>query len=707
MAVSERPAPLGEETARVLDCLPRAIVVRALDGTVLAWNERAEKLFGWAAADVIGQRFAESPVEASDATNAQSVLDRAALGEAWAGDISVRRSDGDVVLITSFVTPLRSGDGSVIATVTAAEDVTALRLLEQRTAELSDHLVLALAAGDLGTWRWDAATGATTWDDTVERLLGRRPDDDVGVASDWPSVVHLDDVDPTVSAFSAAVAGQTGYEVEHRVVWPDGSVHWLQNRGRVVLDDAGQVTGMVGCTSDITTRKLAELESQRMAEEADGLVAAERLRRERVEFLSTLNEAALSTPDLEGLMRVVVAAAVPRLGDWCTLHFIGEPNSVPTAEIAHVDPAKLSWVHELQARYPYDPGGASGAPAVIRSGVAEFVQVDQRFIDDALSETEVPLDEARAIVDTLQLTSMITVPLVTKRGVVGAMQFVSAESGRVYDEDDFELATEAATRIGAALDNAWLSEQHRHVASSLQEALLPVDVARIDGLGVAVRYWAAGTVNEVGGDFYDVFQIGPGRWAVVIGDVCGTGPQAAAVTAKARHTIRAAATHGVEHAEVLEWVNEAIIASGRGRFCTALYATIEPRGDGSWLFTSVAGGHPLPIRVAADGAASRLGRTGTLIGALRTIDLHPTETILHPGDTVVAYTDGITDVRPPYGLDDADVLQLIAGATSGGSTAEAVAERIEQAITDVLPIPDRGDDIALVVLRVDPAGLPT
>jgi serine phosphatase RsbU (regulator of sigma subunit) len=451
---------------------------------------------------------------------------------------------------------------------------------------------------------------------------------------------------------------------------------------------------VVGCTSDITTAKLAELESQRA-------VDGERLRRERVEFLSTINEAALATPDLEGLMHVVAQAAVPRLGDWCTLHYIGEPNTLPIAEIAHVDAEKLSWVHDLQVRYPYDPDGATGPAAVIRTGQAEFIQVDDEYLDVAIGESDLPVDEARQIVDALQLTSMITVPLVTKRGVVGAMQFVSAESGRRYDDDDFDLATEAASRIAAALDNAWLSDQHRQVASALQEALLPVAVPEIDGVTLAVRYWAAGTVNEVGGDFYDVVRIGPHRWAIVIGDVCGTGPQAAAVTAKARHTIRAAATHGIDHHHVLEWVNDAILAGGRGRFCTVLYATLEPRGDGTWSFTSVAGGHPLPVLVSADGSSRPLGRTGTLIGALRTIDVHPGETVLAPGDTVVAYTDGVTDVRPPYGIDDAAAEKLIATAARDGQTAEDIAGRIEQSIIDVLPIPDRGDDIALVVVRID------
>src|SRR5206468_7196492 len=108
------------------------------------------------------------------------------------------------------------------------------------------------------------------------------------------------------------------------------------------------------------------------------------------------------------------------------------------------------------------------------------------------------------------------------------------------------------------------------------------------------------------------FQIGPTRWAVAIGDVCGTGPAAASVTAKARHTIRAAASHGTEHSEVLSWVNDAIIAGNRKLFCTLLYTTLEHEPRGPWTFTTAAAGHPLPIVVPASGEPYLAGCPGTL-----------------------------------------------------------------------------------------------
>ncbi len=293
----------------------------------------------------------------------------------------------------------------------------------------------------------------------------------------------------------------------------------------------------------------------------------ERVLRERLEFLAELNRVALAANDYRSLMRAVTAAAVPELGDWCTLHFVPEPGGTPEVEVAHTDVAKIEWAAQMRQRYPFDPDGVRGIPAVIRTGRLEFLrEIDPEFVDRAIHEAggDAIRDELLDLVEKLQLTSVITVPLNTNRRTIGAMQFVSAESGRVYDHEDVALAQAAAGRIAEALDNVWLTEQHRLIATKLQAALLPPRLPEVDGLTIAAWYWAAGAVSEVGGDFYDAFAIDDRKWAVVIGDVCGTGPDAAAVTAIARHTIRAAATHGHQPAEVLSWLNDAL-ARGQPR----------------------------------------------------------------------------------------------------------------------------------------------
>ncbi|MEO6123239.1 MAG: SpoIIE family protein phosphatase, partial [Ilumatobacteraceae bacterium] len=401
------------------------------------------------------------------------------------------------------------------------------------------------------------------------------------------------------------------------------------------------------------------------------------------------------------LMRRTAMAAVPRLGDWCTVHFAPQPG-VHEIEVAHSDPDRMEWARSMRDRYPIDPNAAFGVPAVLRSGRTEFFAGVDRYLEDpSVAELHAPVPEdLQIIVEALGMTSIITVPLLTKRGVIGAMQFVSAESRRRYDDDDVALAEAAAGRIGAALDNAWHSEQQREIAATLQAALLPTHLPEIPGIGVAVRYWAAGAVSEVGGDFYDVFAIDEHRWAVVIGDVCGTGAGAAAITSTARHTIRAAATHGASPAEVLEWVNAAVLRDGDGRFCTVVYTELTAIGNGSWRAATVVGGHPLPVIVDASCNVESLGAHGTLIGALDHIRLTPTEQVLGPGTTIVMHTDGVNDVPAPHGLDDAALASLITGSIAAHSSADEIANRVGDAVAAILPIPERDDDIAIVVLRI-------
>jgi serine phosphatase RsbU (regulator of sigma subunit) len=429
------------------------------------------------------------------------------------------------------------------------------------------------------------------------------------------------------------------------------------------------------------------------------LTDRERRRREELEYLADLTDAALSATDAVELMDNVTAAAVPTLGDWCTLYFMPEGGGVPHISVAHADPAKLAWIKELQQRYPYDPDRPTGVAAVIRSGETEFLpDINDDVIDDAIARSGLDDAEVRPLLDAFRLTSVITVPLLTKRRVVGALQFTSAESGRRYDEDDVALAEAVAGRLAEALDSAWLSDQHREIAVTLQRALLPPRLPTIPGIDITARYWPAGGA-EVGGDFYDVFALGSDRWCIVIGDACGTGPNAAALTSIARHTIRAAARHGATHTEVIDWLNQAILLSDRDLFCTSCYLVLS-RQAGSWRLESVAAGHPLPIRCPATGPASVVGKPGSLLGAFERVRTSTADIGLDAGDLLVLYTDGVTDLPPPRGLTPPDMLELVESLRDRRSAA-AIADGIHESVLQRSPEHSHQDDVAVVVLRVD------
>ena len=153
---------------------------------------------------------------------------------------------------------------------------------------------MALEAGELGTFRWDMASGVTTWDTTLERLFGLEPGGFDGTYDAWVALLHPDEVDEVLAVVESAVANKSSYQMDHRVIWPDGSVHWLQGRGKVTLDARGDVTGTIGCTADITARKLVEFDAQERARTAAASAASERLQRERLEFLAKISRSALS-----------------------------------------------------------------------------------------------------------------------------------------------------------------------------------------------------------------------------------------------------------------------------------------------------------------------------------------------------------------------------------------------------------------------------
>lgn len=695
-------APISDQTdghvdARsVLDVLPRAIIVTSPEGRILVWNRRAESLYGWMAEEVEGRLVSEVLVALPDRDRADEILDVVRTGTVWEGDFTVLRRNGDTVRVWVSDRPLFDDSGTLVGIVGASEDVAEQRMLEQRAADLTDHLRLALQAGGLGTFRWDLATGSTEWDERLEVLFGLEPGGFDGTFEAWVALLHPEDRDNVLATVDRAVVSKGAYTVEHRVVWPDGSLHWLHGAGQVTMDQAGNVTGTIGCTRDVTRQAVAELEHRRLTAEAVEAAEQERIHRERLEVLGSINDALASARDRREVMVNVSRAAVPRLGDWCSIYVLPQAGStVPEIETAHVDPAMVTYARELQERFPYDPASSVGMPRVIRTGTTEFYPV----IDEQLINRLDTSQAGRDVVRNLVLRSSMAVPLVKRGRVLGGLQLIMSNSSRHYTDDDLKLAEAVAARVASHLENLRLSEEQRSIASELQASLLPHQLPAIPGVEVAVRYWANGEGVEVGGDFYDLFPLADEAWAVVIGDVCGTGPTAAGVTGLARHTIADAAWHGDDHATVLASLNAAMRRRHAESSCTALYGTLQSASAGM-SFTFACAGHPLPIIARADGSAASLGSHGTLLGLFDEITTTTTTTSLEAGDTIVLYTDGATDVAPPHGLTTEELVRLVGLAAEHARSAEQLADRLHADLSSILPIQERHDDIALLILRL-------
>lgn len=390
------------DASLVLDALPRAIIVTDRRGYIIEWNDRATQLLGWSRDDVVGTDAASLMIAPAHAEEVATVVKGTLVGEAWAGELTLCDRAGRDRPMAVFMDALRDGTGEVVGTVTALEDRTGVRALEQRAAALSDHLLLALESGRLGTWKVDLDTGELTWDATTESLFGFEPGTFDGQRASWAERIHPDDLALATSRMEEALVSGS-FSSGHRVVWPDGSTHWLEARGRVVVSSEGAPLAVIGCTADVTASKLAELHSKERAEAAEHFAAIERRRRERMEFLGMLNEAALEAIDHRDLMARVASAAVPRLGDWCTVHFFPHPDAAPEIEVGHVDPSRVEWARRVQARFPYDPDAPFGVPAALRTGTTQLIgELDSGIIEAVLAHRPaVDADTVRSVIATI------------------------------------------------------------------------------------------------------------------------------------------------------------------------------------------------------------------------------------------------------------------------------------------------------------------
>jgi serine phosphatase RsbU (regulator of sigma subunit) len=279
---------------------------------------------------------------------------------------------------------------------------------------------------------------------------------------------------------------------------------------------------------------------------------------------------------------------------------------------------------------------------------------------------------------------------------LGALSVLRFQGSTVYHSDDMRLVEELARRAAMAFDNARLYSERAHIAHTLQTSLLPPQLPEIPGVEIRARYrpGGSGIATEVGGDFYDVFSTQDG-WAVVIGDVCGKGPEAAALTALMRYTIRASAMHSDSPSGILSLLNDAILREQvDGRFCTAIYALLRPDGDGLTVCLCRAG-HPPPLLVCESGNVASVGATGSLLGVDEEPKLLVEEIEIRPGQTLVLYTDGVTDAAAPQRVLDAEDLVELVRPWTGLDPAELV-ERIEHAV--LAGREETRDDIALVAL---------
>lgn len=460
------------------------------------------------------------------------------------------------------------------------------------------------------------------------------------------------------------------------IVRATGEERWLNVRSSPIRDpESGRLIYVVNIFENITGVKRVQLAES---------------------FMSEASRVLASSMDYRDTLKRVAELAVPTLADWCSVDVLTEEGVIERIAVHHNDPSKLELAERLERAYPRSIDEEGGVAAVVRSAEARiFTDVTPEQLAAYAHDSE-----HLGLLSAIGARDVIIVPMIGATGAVGAITLVTAESLRRLTSADVQLARRLARRSGTAVEHARLYAAHSRISRILQDALLPEALPEIEGFEVRARYAPVGLANEVGGDFYDAFPCGEGRWMLLIGDVCGKGARAAGITALARHTLRTAAMVGQAPIEMLATLHRALRERPPGSdLCTVCLACVrQDQGDRSARLSVVLAGHQPPLLIDPDGTSAPIGEPGTMLGVIDPLELVERDTELRTGQTLLLYTDGVSDAGQRLGspLRESGVAELSRLAPQ--RSLEGLLEHIEQAARARSNGRLR-DDVALLAIR--------
>ncbi|MGW4896857.1 SpoIIE family protein phosphatase [Kitasatospora sp. NPDC004240] len=700
------PATPGSELPSSAGPVHVAVVQIDDDGRVLAWNPDAEALFRHPAKTVLGRPWADLADWPGSPGRGLGLAETLRLAR-WEGGFGLRDADGHVIEVYGLQVRVRDAVGipSTLCLLVREPDRAVLRsparalggdspehpggtldllsgpvpddlgTLLQRTVERARDLLdadaayLLLTTDDESEFEVRAATGLTTGHRRHTRFPVESPNryDSARLPS-----VHED-----LATRPTALPVLTGSGLRSLVTVP------LKVEGRLIgsLGVAAAAPGRYDNEDALRLQFAADrvalsLESARLAE-------LERLRRGSLSFLVEASDLLAGTLEHEQTLALMAQMAVPTLASWCAVYTTGEHGApAGLAFVLHEDEDRIDPLRDLLDKTPA-PEADPAPGARFWKGPHETARANGLTDGPGLSGL---------------LGETVVLPLAARNRVIGLLT-LGTSAGVGFRQEILELAEDLSRRAALALDNSRLYSERTATSQALQRSLLPPELPEIPGVEVDVYYQAAGEGNEVGGDFYDLFTIREGTYGFAIGDVCGTGPEAASVTGLARHSLRLLAREGLDAPQVLTRLNAAILDEGsRSRFLTLLYGELTPRPDGSTELSLVCAGHPLPLRLRTDGRVDRAATPQPLLGVMDDLELTAETLVLAPGEVLLCVTDGVTERREGRRmLGDDGLAEVLTGCT--GLTAGAVALRVQRAVERFVPEPP-SDDMAILTLRV-------
>ncbi|WP_256107562.1 SpoIIE family protein phosphatase [Streptomyces sp. ODS05-4] len=676
------PTPAGG----LLDVLGVGAVVVDAGGRIVLWSPQAEELLGYPAEEALGRHAVRLMVGEEYREQVLRLFSEVMTsGDAWAGEFPVRRKDGSTKLLEFRNMRLTDVSGDYFA-LGLVSDRTVLRQVERDLA-LSVRLV---EQSPVGLAVLDTALRYVGVNAALERLHGVSADRLVGrrIGDVRPSLI-----DETVERTMRDVLATGRPLLDRRMIVraPDaaggGERAWSVSLYR--LDDVGgRVIGLAVSVTDVTDRHRATQEADRA--------------RDRLALVADASVRVGTTLDLEQTARELAGVAVPELADVAAVDVLDAVLEGRPARLEDGGPAVIRAL-AVAAAYPtvaVEAADRPGEPAHYGADrlVTRCVRTARPVLVtgvDAHALTRIARDDkAAALLTEAGVHSYLAVPLIARGEVLGALDLKRARNELPFTDDDVVLASELAARAAVCIDNARLYRQQRETALTLQRSLLPEPPRELAGLRVASRYQPAGAGSEVGGDWFDVIPLDGRRTALVVGDVMGSGINAATTMGRLRTATQTLARLALEPAELLRHLDE--ITTGLDpSLATCVYAVYDPAAGAACVATA---GHPPPVLIRA-GQRPRLLElpVGPPLG-VGGVAFRSASVALGPGDRLVLYTDGLVETR------DQDIdtrlealLALLADEDAGsGASLETTCDRLLRELRH----PGNHDDVALLLARV-------
>ncbi|MFF5477520.1 SpoIIE family protein phosphatase [Streptomyces sp. NPDC012935] len=693
MSAAERPVAGGDEPVRgpvgpsgLLDVLGVASVVLDVEGRIVLWSPQAEQLFGYPAQEALGEYAARIMVHEQYVDLVVKLFaDVMETGEGWAGAFPIRRKDGSTRLVEFRNMRLLDDQGDVYALGLCADQSTVRQV--ERDVALSTRTI---AQAPIGLAVMDTELRYVTVNPALAELNGIPADEHLGRT---PRELLPDpDAAEAIEAALREVLRTGDALINQRIMGrtladPDVEHFWSISLYRLE-DSAGTVLGVAGMAMDITEQHQAAVEAETA--------------RRRLALIADATARIGTTLELDRTAHELAEVAVPELADVAAVDLLeavveGRRSSLGPAESAVIRALAVKAGHDTVALDAADPPGQ-----VARYGpdrlVTECVRTAGPIMVAHVEEKDLPRiarsPEAAVQLSRAGVHSYLAVPLIARGEVLGALDLKRTRNPLPFSEDDLLLARELASRAAVQIDNARWYQNARDTALTLQRSLLPSHPPVTGGLEVASRYQPAGASAEVGGDWFDVIPLEGGKTALVVGDVMGSGIDAATTMGRLRTATHTLASLDVEPARLLEHLDK--ITEGLDHsIATCVYVVHDPQQRQCRIANA---GHLPPARLRPGHNPQFLELpTGVPLG-VGGVPFSTTTVELEPGDRLVLYTDGLVETRQ-HPLDErlAALLQLLDGP-------DGPLEEVCDLLLRTLHQPENSDDVALLIARVLPPG---